>query len=140
MTKEEQVYKEVKRKGACLMLKGTENIDDLIKLFFTPQGIEFCTKYKSPNLETFRRFRGMQVARGGFYIDTPVKAKNLPRVALIGSETVAELEFTETAGYTVVLMHGAKAKITASGYAVVFLHDAGGDVEIIQKDNARVLK
>jgi hypothetical protein len=115
-------------------------MDELIELFFTPQGIEFCSKYNSPGLADFHRFRGMHVEKGGFYIDTPVKAKNLPRVALIGGETVAELEFTETEGYTVVLMHGSKVKIIASGYAVVFLTNAGGEVEIIQKDNAKVLQ
>jgi hypothetical protein len=140
MTKEEQVYKEAKRHKICTMLNGTENTNELIDLFFTPQGIEFCTKFNLPSLGAFMRFRGLQTTRGGFYIDTPVKAKNLKRVALIGKETVADLEFTETEGYTVVLMHGAKAKITASGYAVVFMTNAGGEVEIIQKDNAKILK
>ena len=137
MTKEEQIYKEVNAAGQCGLLKGNEKIIELMDLFFTPKGIEFCTTYNAPSLEAFRRFRGKRAERGWFYIDTPVKAKNLPCVALIGSETVAELEFTETAGFTVVLMHGAQAKITASGYAVVFVTNAGGgEVEVIQKDNA----
>jgi hypothetical protein len=138
MTKEEQIYKEAKMFKSCQLLKGTEDTGELIRLFFTPQGIEFCTRFKAPSLEAFRRFRGVQAERGGFYIDTPVKAKNLPRVALIGGETVAELEYTETAGYTVILMHGAKAKITASGYSVVFITNAGGELEIIQKDKSKI--
>jgi hypothetical protein len=140
MTKEEQIYKEAKRFKSCALMKGTENTNELISLFFTPQGIEFCTEYNTPSLEAFRRFKGLEATRGGFYIDTPVKARNIPRVALIGNETVAELEYTETKGYTVVLMHGAKAKITASEYAVVFLTNAGGEVEIIKKDKAIVLE
>ena len=141
MTKEEQIYREVNSAGQCGLLKGNENTTELINLFFEPKGIEFCTTYNTPSLEAFRRFQGKQAERGGFYIDTPIKAKNLPRVALIGSKTVAELEFTETKGFTVVLMHGAQAKITASGYSVIFLTNAGGgNVEIIQKDNAKVMQ
>jgi hypothetical protein len=138
MTKEEQIYKEAKRLKSCALMKGTENANELMELFFTPQGTEFCAKFNTPSLEAFRRFRGLDATRGGFYIDTPVKAKNLPRVALIGSKTVAELEFTETEGFTVVLMHGAKANITASGYAVVFITNAGGEVCAVQKNNAKI--
>jgi hypothetical protein len=140
MTKEQQIYNEVNKVGQCGLLKGTENTDELIKLFFTPQGKEFCTTYNIPSLEAFRGFRGIQAARGGFYIDTPVKAKNLPRVALIGSETVAELEYDDsTKGHEVILMHGAKAKITASGWAVVFVNNAGGEIETVINDNAKIL-
>jgi hypothetical protein len=138
MTGKEQIYEEVNKIGQCGLLKGTENIDDLMALFFTPQGREFCTKHNVPSLDVFRCFKNTNAIGGGFYIDTPVKAKNLPRVALIGNETVAELEYTETEGFHAVLMHGAKAKITASRYAVVFVTNAGGEVEIIRNDNAKV--
>ena len=136
MTKEEQIYREVNAAGQCGLLKGNENAGELMDLFFTPKGVEFCTTYNTPGLDAFRRFRGKRAERGGFYIDTPLKAKNLPRLALIGSGTVAELEFTETKGFTVILMHGAQAKITASGFAVVCITKVDGEVEIIQKDNA----
>ena len=137
MTREEQIYSEVNAAGQCGLLKGSEDRVELMDMFFTPKGMEFCTTHNLPSLEAFRRFRGKQAEHSGFYIDTPVKARNLPCVALIGNETVAELEFTETKGFMVVLMHGAKAKITASGYAVVFITNAGGgEVELVQRDNA----
>jgi hypothetical protein len=140
MTREEQVYKEVDAAGQCGLLKGRENIIELMDLFFEPKGVEFCTKYNLPGLATFRCFRGEQAESGGFYIDTPVKAENLFRAALIGRETVAELEYTETEAYTVVLMHGASAKITAGGYSVVRVINAGGKVEIVKKDHAIILQ
>jgi hypothetical protein len=140
LTKEKQVYKEAKRYKACELLKCTEDTTELMSLFFSPQGIEFCAKYNVPSLDAFRRFRGLQSVCGGFYIDTPIKAKNHHRMALIGNETIAELEYTETEGFHVVLMHGAKARITASGYAVVFLTNVGCDCDIVIKDRARVLQ
>jgi hypothetical protein len=141
MTKEQQIYREANKAGQCGFLKGTEKTDDLIRLFFTAKGKEFCTTHNVPSLDAFLRFRGLQAARGGFYIETPVKAKNLSRVALIGSNTVAELEYDNTdTNYNVVLMHGAKARITASNWAVVFVTNAGGEVEVIQKDNAKIFQ
>lgn len=139
MTKEEQVYSEAKKFSACSLLKGTECTDELIELFFTPQGVEFCTTRNAPSLAAFRRFMGLQAVRGGFYIDTPIRAKNIAKLALIGHETVAELEYDETKGHKVVLMHGARAKITASGYAVVFVSCAAGtEVEVVENNDAKI--
>lgn len=140
MTKEEQIYSQAKRLGICPLMKGTENTDELIKLFFTPQGQEFCSKYNFPTMRALTPFKGMQATRGGFYIDTPVKAKNRRRIALFGKETVAELEYDDpTQRHEVVVMHGASVKIKASGYAVVFVTNVSGTVETEIKDSAKVL-
>jgi hypothetical protein len=139
MTKEQQVFKEAKRAGVCSLLKGNENAEELMQLLLTPQGIEFCTKNNALSLSTFRRFRGMQATRKGIYIDTLVQAKNLPIVVLVGT-TVAELKYDDpNKAHKVILIHGAKAKITASGWAVVFVTNAEGTVEIDVRDNAKIL-
>ena len=137
MTKEQQVYSEIERYNTCGMLKGGENVSELMDMFFTPQGLETCTTYKVPSLATCRMFDRSIAERGGFYIDKNTRMKNVERVALIG-ETNAELEFTETKRFIVVLMHGARAKIIASGHSVVFVTNAGGEVEVVKKDSAKV--
>jgi hypothetical protein len=140
MTREQRVYTEAKKAGACPLITGKEDVDSLMKLFFTPQGTEFCIKYNLPTMETLRLFRGMQAARGGFYIDVPVKLKNPGNIALFGRDTLAELEYNDVGvRHQVVLMHGARAKITASGYAVVFIFNAGGGVEADEKDRAKII-
>lgn len=122
------------------MLKGTEDTDGLMELFFTPQGLEFCAEYNFPTMELLKPFRGMQAARGGFYIDTPVKATNRRRTALFGVDTFAELVYDDVSqSHEVVIMHGAKAIIKASGYAVVFVTNVSGEVEIELSGNAKVL-
>ncbi|MDR3246072.1 MAG: hypothetical protein LBT50_06520 [Prevotellaceae bacterium] len=139
MTREQKVFTESKKANICGLMTGQEDFDGLMRLFFTPQGIEFCTKHNLPTIDTLRLFRGMQAARGGFYIDAPAKLKNPGNVALFG-KTVAELEYDDTGVYhQVIVMHGAKAKITASGYAVVFVTNAGGEVETVINDNAKTL-
>lgn len=140
MTKEELVCREAKRIGACPMMKGGEKIEQLIELFFTPQGAEFCTKYNFPKMEMLREFKGEITANSGIYIDTPVRAKNVARIALIGKETIAELEYDDpTKRHEVILMHGAQAKIKASGYAVVFVNNADGIVQTQITDKAIVI-
>ena len=36
----------------CDMFKGTEDLQSLIRLFTSPQGMEFCIKHRFPNIAT----------------------------------------------------------------------------------------
>ena len=140
MTKEERIYTSAKRVGVCSLLKGTESTEELIELLFTPQGVEFCSKHNFPSMSELAAFRGEQASRGGVYINTPVQAKNCRRAALFGRDTIAELEYDDpTKRHEVLIMHGASVKIKASGYAVVFVTNAGGTVETDIRDSAKVL-
>lgn len=73
----------------------------------------------------------------GIYIDTDVELTNPVKVFLAGSKAV--LHFDAIARYNVILMHGATAEIHASNYAVVFVKNAGGEVEVIKDNTAKVL-
>lgn len=139
MNRNEIIYRNAIRLGCCSNFKGTENTEEIIKLFVTKQGIEFCVKYNYPDLATLRTFRGLQAARHGVFIDTNIVRQNLPMVVLIG-DTVAELTYTAPdKRHEVIIMHGAKAIIKASGYAVVFVTNGGGEVETHAVDNAKIL-
>jgi hypothetical protein len=112
-------------------------MEELIDLFFTPQGQEFCVEHNLPSMDTLILFRSMQAACMGFYIEMPVCMKNASRMALFGPSTEAILEYDDVGvRHEVILMHGAKAKIIASGYAIVFVTNAGGSVDKIEKGNA----
>lgn len=123
----------------CTMFKGTENLEQLIKLMFTPQGIEFLTHCNFPDLSTFRKFKKYHPERYGVYIDCgEISLSEARRVFLVGNSS-ATLNYRETAGNRVYLMHGARASIIASGYAVVKIeHDAKSSVSYITKDKAIV--
>ena len=124
----------------CTMFKGTEDLEQLIKLMFTPQGIEFLTRYIFPNLATFRKFKKYHPERFGVYIDCgDISLSEARRVFLVGNSS-ATLSYRETAGNRVCLMHGARASIIASGYAVVKIeHDAKSSVSYITSDKAIVI-
>lgn len=132
--------KELAQKLAdCTMFKGTEDLEQLIRLMFTPQGIEFLTKYNFPDLATFRKFKKYHPERYGVYIDCgEISLSEARRVFLVGNSS-ATLNYRETAGNRVYLMHGARASIVASGYAVIKIeHDAKSNVSYITKDKAIV--
>ena len=121
----------------CTMFKGTEDLKQLIKLMFTPQGIEFLTRYNFPDLETFRKFKPYHPERYGVYIDCgKIELSEARRVFLVGRSS-ATLKYRETAGNRVYLMHGAQASIIASGYAVVKIeHDKKSNVSYYTSENA----
>ena len=132
--------KELAQKLAdCTMFKGTEDLEQLIRLMFTPQGIEFLTQYNFPDLATFRKFKKYHPERYGVYIDCgEISLSEARRVFLVGNSS-ATLNYRETAGNRVYLMHGARASIVASGYAVIKIeHDAKSSVSYITNDKAIV--
>lgn len=125
---------------ACSMFKGTETLEETLKLFLSPQGIEFCTKRSFPTMEMCRRFKGPTAANLGIYVEENVKVLNRPLVILVGN-CRAELEYSIPGErYQVVLMHGATAHIKASNWAVVFVNkDGGGETTIEISEHAKVL-
>lgn len=123
--------------AGCTMFKGTEDLGQLIKLMFTPQGIEFLTRYNFPDLDTFRKFKPYHPERYGVYIDCgKIELSEARRVFLVGRSS-ATLKYRETAGNRVYLMHGAQASIIASGYAVIKVeHDKKSNVSYSTSENA----
>lgn len=103
----------------CRAFNGTETLPELIDLIFSAQGIEFMTTFGFPDIGTFRKFIPYHPERYGVFIDAhEIALTDAKRVYLIGN-TSASLNYVKTQGNKVVMMHGAQARITASGYSVV---------------------
>lgn len=123
--------------GVCSMMTGTENEEEILRLLLTPQGTEFCTKNNFPPMDMVRRFKGDKAESMGIYIEKDTNLHNPERLFLFGGNHT--LKFDTAKRYNVILMHGAKAEVHASNYAVVFIKNAGGEVEIIKDKTALVL-
>ena len=125
--------------GACAKSNDVSDWKSLTWLFFTPQGREFCEENNFPSLEMFRGMKE-QVAQYGVWVDAgKIHQKNDIHIGLIGA-TSAELVYDDpTAVHKVILMHGAKARIKASGYAVILLVKIGNCEVEIEKDNTVVI-
>lgn len=134
---DKEFFETANRLGACRLLHGNENKEDLMRLLLTPQGTEFCTKNNFPSMDQLQWFRGEKAESMGIYIDTDTELTNPAKVFLAGSKAV--LHFDTIGRYNVILMHGAKAEIHAGNYAVVFVKNAGGEVKIDKDDTALIL-
>lgn len=123
--------------GACYQSNKATDWKSLVWLFFSPQGREFCRDNNYPSIESFRSM-AKYVEPYCVYVEKPIEKHN-EDVALIGeAESTLRYDGVEKA-YKVILMHGAKATIHVSNYAVVMLENISGRYEIINDGTAEVL-
>lgn len=85
-------YDMAQKLGACAMFKGTESLEDLVKLMFTPRGIEFMTRFHFPDIDTFRKFKPMYPERYGVYIDCGEISLSEARKVFFGRKHRCEIE------------------------------------------------
>lgn len=115
----QQIYKQARLLGVCTLFTGKEQtLEDIVHLFTTPQGIEFCTEHDFPNIEIFRLFKSYNVERFGIYIDAGSITLNNPSRAILIGSTSAVIDCDTLVTHEVVLLQGAEAIINASGWAV----------------------
>lgn len=126
--------------GACNSSGKVSDWRSLAWLFFSPQGREFCEEKNFPSLSVFQRMKPYNVEQFGVFVDFGrVLRSNDKDIALIG-DSCGELKFDENkAVHKVILMHGAKAHITASNYAVLLIVNVGGCEVTIDKDETVVV-
>ena len=125
--------------GACAKSNGVSDWRSLTWLFFTPQGREFCEDNNFPSLEMFQGMRD-HISEYNILVDAGnISRQNDENVGLIGN-TSGQLVYNDnTVVHKVVLMHGAKARIKASDYAVILLVNVGNCEVEIEKDNTVVI-
>ena len=124
--------------GACKKINRVQDFPELIKLMFTPQGIEFCQDHNFPSVEVFRKNRD-SLERLGVYVDAGNIALKGKEYVCIVVDTDATIEAAGTKFiHTIILMHGARAKITAKDYAVLNIVRIGGEYSI-KKDGTVIV-
>jgi len=138
-----QIYQQARLIGACDKFTGKERtLQDIVNLFLTPQGLEFCIKHQFPNITTIRAFKKHDewLQEHGIYIDAgAITLKNPKRAVLIG-RTSATLVFDELERHEVVVLQGAKCTVGAWKWAVVHVQkDATSEVIKSAYNNAIIL-
>ena len=117
-----QVYSQARLLGSCHRFKGTEKtLEDIVALFCSPQGMEFCINNRFPHMAPFRLFKPFEPEKQGVYIDSGVLTLRNPKRVVLVRRTSATLTWHE-----VFLLHGAKAIINASGWSVVSVSGSKG--------------
>lgn len=125
--------------GACGKTAHINNWQELAHLFFTPQGLEFCQKNNFPSIDICRAIKTDILSHNVFVDCGNINIENQKNVCVAGN-TYATIKCSENSFvHKIIMMHGAKAKIYASNYAVIRIVKLGeGDVDI-QKDNTVVI-
>lgn len=115
----QQIYEQARLLGACSLFTGKERtLEDIVSLFTTTQGMEFCVNNHFPNMATFRLFKPYKVERFGIYIDAGTITLHNPKQAILIGRTSATINNDTLEAHEIILLHGAKAIVNASGWAV----------------------
>lgn len=122
----QMIYRQAQLLGACDLFKGTEDLAGLVKLFKSPQGIEFCLKNNFPNLATLRLFKPLDVEQFEIYIDAGTIQLINPTNAILVGRTIANINCDTNKAHRITLMQGAKATLTARQWAVAFVKEGRG--------------
>lgn len=135
------IYKQAKQYNLCHLFTGKEDYEGIVRLLLSPQGTEFCLSNNFPDLNVFRKFLPYKPEKKGIYIDKGNIVLTNENIVFLVGNTRATVTFNNLeTNYNVILMHGAKAKIIAENYAVVFVYGEDGEnVEKVIKDNALIL-
>lgn len=98
------------------------------------------TTYKFPDLAILRKFKEYKPEIYGVYIDYGEFTISEPKNALIIGNTIATINCAELAKNRIILMHGARAIINASGYSIIRVEkDDASEVTFTKQDHARIL-
>lgn len=126
----------------CRLFKGTERtVEEIAEVFMSQQGIEFCSRYRFPNIAALRLFKPYGVDRKyGVYIDAGTITLNNPKRAVLVGRTSATVNCDECSRHEIVLLHGARAVVNASKWGVAAVTASAG-CQIIKNisDNAIIL-
>lgn len=126
--------------GACDKIDKVDGFPSLGRLFFSPQGQEFCEKHNFPTIDTFREIKDEVIAQGVYVDRGDIELPSQPYICLVG-DTYAEIRASGVEYvHTILLMHGASATIEASNYAVLrVVNISGRNIEIIKDSTVKVL-
>lgn len=122
-----QIYLEAKPFKPCRLFDGTETLEELMNLFLTPQGIEFCISNNFPSRDILSRLKEHNLTRMGIHIDGGRKTLKNQKIVVLAGDCDYMLEYnTLSHACKVVLLHGARAKIRASEFSVVKVEKQNG--------------
>lgn len=136
----ERIYNSAKPFHPCGLFTGRESLEEMLEVFLSPQGLEFCVAHDFLVKADLQALKAMSLEDWGIWIDAGRKASQNARIVVL----VGDCDFTlsyDTLEHPcrVVLLKGAKAQISASGYAVVSVSaQKGCSYSVNVKDHAVV--
>jgi hypothetical protein len=129
--------------GACKKIGEPVTWEEMSRLFFSAQGREFCERHEFPGIVWWNKIkRDCNLAKLGIFVDAgQIKRTGSVDIALVGNTTGVLKYETPASIHRVILMHGAKARITVRNHAVVLITKIGlaGEVDIDRDETSTIL-
>ena len=124
--------------GACDLIVRANSIAELGSLMGTPQGREFCKNHGFPTLDMLRQHRD-ELASMNIYVDAGnIDIEDVDNLVVAGNTNATVRTRRTYKPYHVMVMHGARANVTAYGYSVCQIINIGGNVETHSSKNASI--
>ena len=135
MDKAREILREAARRGACSYMHGVDNMEDLVSRFYDVPVWEFCIGHDFPALDIWRGIDESIRQRHGIHVDEGRVSLRNPESVILAGGTDARLTFDGAARkYMVFVLQGAKARIRAGGFAVVFVKAAASASVYVERD------
>lgn len=130
----EQLRSHALQLGACELIHQANTAEDWANLFFSIQGKEFCMQHAFPSIEELLPLKEVLLPYN-IFIDCKkeISINQAGNYLLMGS-SVANVHISAPQALHLNLMHGAKARISASDYAVLFINRTPDSLIHIDKD------
>lgn len=139
----QNIYRQARQLGCCNLFKGTEDVESVLRLFASTQGMEFCMEHRFPNLTTMRKFKEYDpelLVSMGIYVDAGAINLRNPRRVILAGHTLASISYDTLEEHDVYVMHGAKCNVSAWQWAVVRVQqDSTSEVLKTTYNNAIIL-
>lgn len=134
------IYQDGKALGACSAFTEAKSVKEIVDELFSPQGVEFCLKFRFPTLDVFRQFDKEEVKGYDVFIDCGEIELTDPKRAFIVGNTKATIRCSKTQNSNIYAMHGASISVIASGYAIVSVEgDKKSHISYIENEHSKVL-
>ena len=139
-----KILKEAIDRGACAKANSysVKDWDSLARLFFSPQGTEFCLKHEFPSLEMWREIKQhCDTTAYGIFIDEGDVSVQDSRNGLCFIGMTRANVHCAAAEYVcrITVCQGAIARIEAKDYSVVKISKDGKSNVKVSKDNTSII-
>lgn len=124
-------------KIACSDFSREMSIDEIIKTWHAPKGVELCKKSRYPSAELMRKYSNEFKMFNVFVDDLDVNLNN-KNCVLSNSVGIIEFSYPEQL-YDVILYDDNVVTIKVNDYAVVNVHNLGNSVVVIEKDDYSIV-
>ena len=125
--------------GACRLIDGIRDLEELSKYIFAPQGLEFCTTHQFPALDILQQHKDI-IEKYGYFVDCGHMSRSNDMNIVIAGNTIAELDYNKCSYMNkIIIMYGASVTINASNYAVLQIYKIGECNVVINKDDTSII-